>query len=190
MVAFDRNKECICGTGIKYKNCCGKYILKDSLCDLINNGVIKINGNALIRKLNSDLEQIKSSFKNYCHIDLIRIGKYYGLYLLNMKTITANDSNLNKNEKHVTYMLINMKSSIDAALKLMESGYRLEPGLIFRNIYERISYIIYYMIESFNHNINPDKINSSKVIKYASKIINNIGYEYGLLSNNIVHINK
>ncbi|HEY5125066.1 MAG TPA: SEC-C domain-containing protein [Ignavibacteria bacterium] len=191
MSAFGRNKECPCGSKKKYKDCCEKTVYENSIFDLLNKKEIKINDSRLIKAMLYTSEEIVNSFDTICELELKKISKYYSLAMHNIDITVKYSNNFNELTKSLFSILMNITWSIGASLDLMRRGYRLEPGLIYRNIFERVSVIIYATFCEKNIEIiYNDKFNSSRTISFSKKIIDVIGIGWGLLSKHIVHIGK
>jgi hypothetical protein len=191
MKSSERNMDCPCGTGDKYKNCCGKNVKENSIFDLINKGIIKLEKSTFLKRLYSSSTEYDKSFEILCKKDLIKIGRYHSLAMKNIGIAFKNEKYFDETIKTTIPIVMNMTHSIIAASELINRGFRLEAGLIFRNIYEKISLVIYLFYNPKDITlIKNDKIGSSQTISFSKKIINNIGIDYGNLSKHFVHVGK
>lgn len=189
-----RNKKCICGLDIKYKLCCGKYVKEDSLFDLLNKQVMNISEDGLVKRIQAFETDIEKSFDIVCKFEIKKISRYFGLARYNISS-TVNQLREEKDDSSfqvkVLPVLMNLSLAISASAELIRSGYRIEPGILFRNILERISSILYlyYNFSEFDK-IEKEKFESTKTITFSKKIIDIIGVCYGLLTKHNVHIGK
>lgn len=191
MALYERNKKYPCGSNLKYKLCCEKIVKENSIFDLMNKKEIDIDEAKLLKKILNTSTDIEKSFDSICSIDLIGTSRYHSLAMHNIINTLKYENNFDEITNLLIPILMNLTHSIASSLELMRRGYQLEPGLIFRNIIERVSVIIYSVFNpSEFEKISNDKFNSNKTISYSKKIIEVIGVSWGTLSKHIVHVGK
>jgi len=85
----------------------------------------------------------------------------------------------------------NALSTFIASIEVARHGFRRPYGSIARGIIESLSVILHIMVEpGALENFHNGKLQSTKSISAAKKIFEPIGFFYGKLSNDFVHITK
>ncbi len=222
MEKVGRNQPCPCGSGKKYKQCCGgahlegidktsfmpmlmwslqrrgAIQLKDvemtsaAVLDESSKQLIRFTEDMLINQLNRDSLEIEQSFDDLCMDDLKQLSRFLSqtAAILHGGIIASINSN---DELRLTcgQVLLNALSSFVATVQLLRSGYRLQPGILVREIIESLCIVLHLVV-------NPDdlgrlkhgKFQSTTALATAKKFIPLFGNLYGFFSSQYTHIGK
>lgn len=89
------------------------------------------------------------------------------------------------------YLLFNGINSFTAAFELLRNGYRLQPGILVRNILETLSTILHLFILPDDLKLfKQGNLKSTKTLDAAKKVIPPFGQLYGFFSDGFVHISS
>jgi len=198
MKTISPNEKCSCGSGKKYKFCCAKSpaVPFQNISGIIVNPdegqSFIVTKDILINQLNRDTQKISASFDKLCDKDIKELSKLQSkviliLYTGLIKLVKTTD----ELRSTCVSLLFNANTSFTAAVQLLRGGYRLQPGILVRNIIETISTVLYLIntpgkLNSFKE----EKLESPKTITAAKRILPTLGKLYGFFSNNYAHISK
>lgn len=191
-----RNQLCSCGSGKKHKHCCGMNQPQDEpaisgiIYDGIENKIILVAENIIHNYFNRDNPKVEKSFDVLCKADVDELSK---LFCKTIAIIQAGAIFGGKNHDHHRMncgcLLMNTISTFTCALQLLRSGYKLQPGILIRNIVEAVS-MVFFLIR------NPDKLEavingsfkSTDAVKAAKELFPHLGPLYGFFSNQYAHL--
>lgn len=144
----------------------------------------------LINQIDRDARKNAKSFDKLCHKDVESISVIVSRCLMhqNRKIISA----VRENDEvmvGIMNLIWNTCTSFSAAVLLLRSGFRLQPGIISRNIVETVSLALYlFSNQDEFENYRAGKIKSSKTISFVKQMIPPYGELYGFYSAEFAHI--
>jgi hypothetical protein len=152
--------------------------------------VLIYTNDILLNLLNRDARKIAKSFDKLCQKDLEEMSAILSRCLMyeKMKFVKAYKEN---DELSISLMnlLWNACTSFSAAVLLLRSGFRLQPGMIVRNNLETISLALFLFSNQDEYDkYKAGKIQSSKTISTIKKLIPPFGGYYGFFSEQFAHI--
>ena len=146
----------------------------------------------LVNQVRRESPMIAASFDRLWLRELERMCDLFSKTLVHLfagrRVAEANEDAL----RHVCVRLLsNAIKSYSAAVELLRCGYRLQPGILVRNILETVSTVLHLFI---NRNDLPrfleGKLESSGTITTAKMVLPDYGRAYGFFSNNYIHIGE
>lgn len=213
MSRIGRNQPCPCGSGKKFKKCHGasgqtlelpiplqtlrlpippEKVLK-VLVDEGRKQLQYFSRDMLSNSLRRDCPKIEESFDNLCAAEFAAMDELFSNILV---VITAG---LQDEEKHYkpnvqslfVFLMMNATTSFLAAMDLTRRGFRLQPGIIIRNIIETLTTVChlgqnYDDLEKFQKG----ELSSTKTLASSKKVIPWFGHMYGLFSEKFAHISN
>lgn len=198
MKKIGRNDPCPCGSGKKYKVCCGAATSHpvESAAPIANRSEPKVafvyDATMLANRVGREAAVVAEHFDTLCHEYAKDIDEVYStvaaLAYFGMMQADQHDDEL---RKHVSVLLSNALKSFTAAFSLLRTGWRLQPYLCIRNSYEGLSVAIHLMttprdLELFKN----DKLDSTSTFKSAKRLLPIFGRIYGNLSEQFAHIGR
>ena len=144
----------------------------------------------LINQIRRDTTKITDSFDKLCEEHLREISRVCSrVFMLLHRGIMRSTRQGIELEQTCVEMLMNTLNSFVAATTVLQNGFRLQPGILIRNILETISTVLHLFT-------NPDdlkdfregRLQSSKTIPSAKKVLPPFGWYYGFFSQNFAHI--
>lgn len=211
MSGIGRNQPCPCGSGKKFKKCHGqsKQTLElpiplqtmglpippeKVLKVLVNEGRKQLqffSREMLSNSLKRDCPRIEESFDKLCAAEFEVMDELFG------STLAVIMAGLQDEEKHykpnlqpvIVFLMMNAITSFLAAMDLTRRGFRLQPGIIIRNVIETLTTVChlgqnYQDLEKFQKG----ELGSTKTLASAKNIIPWFGHMYGLFSEKFAHI--
>jgi len=199
MNKIGRNEKCPCGSGKKYKVCCGSTANTISISDIggatfIRSGKelkqVVVKKDFVLNQIWRDSPQIARKFDNLCRDNIISISEIASkIATILFYGITDEIAATNPIKFNCALLLQNALQTIMASLEVMRSGYRLQPGILFRSVLEILSTVIYLCVHPEKlDDLKNGKLNSTKTISEAKKVFPHFGRIYGLYSNQFVHL--
>jgi hypothetical protein len=190
-----RNMRCICGSGRKYKYCCGKAVppnkeISNIFISREAKKVVFVSRNIVNNQLKRDFPKVAASFDLAIGDDLIHVsdlvGKTYGI--LAPRFLQADFFDPNRGPTCARLLNTAMTTFL-GCIHLARGGYRLQCMSLSRGILETVSTVINLMMEpDATEAFHAGKLQSTKSIGIAKKVIPDFGRIYGEFSNEYVHI--
>lgn len=144
----------------------------------------------LLNQIDRDARNNAKSFDKLCkkEIETLSIVLSRCMMFQNRKMIESSREN-DEVMIGIMNLLWNACTSFSAAVLLLRSGFRLQPGIIIRNIIETISLALYlFSNQDEFQNYLVGKVKSSKTISFVKKMIPPFGELYGFYSAEFAHI--
>jgi hypothetical protein len=149
---------------------------------------IVVSKDYLINQLRRDGPKIARSFDRLTKDDLTATGellaKVSGMLRRDLRRLNDDDI-----QAVSARLLANAMSSFIASVEVARHGFRRQYGSLARPLVEALTTILYLQLEEDGLDIFlAGKLNSTKTISKAKAVLPPIGWLYGLLSNEFVHI--
>ncbi|MDE0177067.1 MAG: SEC-C metal-binding domain-containing protein [Gammaproteobacteria bacterium] len=207
-----RNAPCPCGSGRKFKLCCigvtrsadaletlsrlAPVLPEDRLyaefVDLEDRLRIAVSNDVLFNHLRRDGPRIESSFDSMCAQDLAALNEEVCHLMATIAEVSTKLPNApSKRELCATCLalLSNATQTFISAVDLARRGYRLQPGILLRNVLESVSTVCHVVIEENGlKKLKNGTLASTRTIASAKKVFPPFGRFYGLLSDSFTHI--
>ena len=148
--------------------------------------------NILLNQLKREGPRIEKSFDTLCAADLDELSELtaqVGMLLLSgLKTSQVSGDEL---RNMAGQLLMNALNSFAAAVQILRSGYRLQPGIIVRNILESVS-VVFHLIQkpADLKQLQTGKLNVPKTVNSAKKALPPFGQLYGFFTKQFSHISE
>jgi hypothetical protein len=194
-----RNAPCPCGSGKKFKKCHGTIAAKPlanrvvgTILDFENKNRLVMTNDMLVNQLSRDALRIALSFDHLC-LEEIRPMSYLMARLSLALLAGLRKATEEKDELRETcfHLLSNASHSFTAATTLLRSGFRLQPGILVRNILETLTAVICIFSDADAwRDFKADRFKPEKEIAVANKVIPVFGRAYGFFSEKFAHIRK
>ena len=197
MTEISRKQPCPCGSGKRYKNCCrkleksplvGKVI--GSVFDHKNKQVVTYTDDMLVNQVKRDSSKIAFSFDKLCDEHLKEISKLISIVsmLVSYSLKELSDEN-HQLELACLELLANALNSFTASTTLLRDGYRLQPGILIRNIIETMSTVLHLFIHQGDlSKFREGRLESPDTIAAARKVLPIFGRLYGFFSKEFAHL--
>jgi len=156
----------------------------------IDKTIVVVKKNVLLNQLKRDGPRIDKSFDAICSSDLEEFSELMAqtmvLILSGLKRSRYSGDEL---RLVAGQLMLNTLNSFCAAVQILRSGYRLQPGVIVRNILESVSVVLHLMqhpsdLEPFR----AGKLNVPKTVNTAKKALPPFGQLYGFFTKQFSHI--
>ena len=207
-----RNTPCPCGSGKKFKHCCIAVTrssdalealsrltpalpddrLYAQFVDLEDRLRIAVSNDVLFNQLRRDCPRIANSFDNMCAPDLEALNKEVCHFVATVAEVSTRfPQGPLRRELCATCLalLSNAMQTFIAAIELTRRGYRLQPGILLRNVLESVSTVCHVVIDPRGaKKLKDGTLSSTRTIASAKKIFPPFGRFYGLLSDSFTHI--
>jgi hypothetical protein len=196
-VKTGRNEPCPCGSGKKFKRCCGSGFPSE---DRVLGGdfgterdVAFVATNDILRKtISRDAPRIGRVFDRICGAELASIDELFSaaafIVLAGFRRAVRDES---QTHKTMASLLYNAGSGLTAATQLIRSGHTLSVCVVARNVLEVIATVLHLGTRPSDlERFLKGDFESSKAISTAKKVLPPFGGMYGLLSNEFVHLGK
>jgi hypothetical protein len=196
MSRIGRNDPCPCGSGKKYKHCCARKpqpapdkVIGYAL-DAKNELILTYTKDMLVNQLRRDSVRIAESFDRLCEDCLEEVSELMSRTMMILhQGLVVGSRGRDELRQTCVEMLMNAGNSLTAAATLLRCGFRLQPGILVRNVIETIGAVLHLFtypadLEAFRQG----RIKSSKTISTAKKAIPPFGQLYGFFSQEFVHI--
>lgn len=144
----------------------------------------------LVNQLKRDSLLIAESFDSLCGADVLEISQ---LLAETSTIIFAGLQDQGRSNRELQLwsceILMNVTTSLSAAIYALRAGYRLVPGVVLRNTVEAMAVCIHGLQEPKDlTRIKAGNFDSPKAISTAKKVIPPFGELYGFLSNQFAHM--
>ena len=207
-----RNEPCPCGSGKKFKHCCIRVTrsadaleamrhmppalpadrLYAEFIDLENKRRIATSNDVLFNQLRRDCPRIAETFDNVCARDLEALNQEVCHFTATVAAVaTSLPERPFRRELCITclVLLTNATQTSVAATELTRRGFRLQPGILLRNVLESVSTVCHIVTNEHDlKKLKKGKLASTRTIASAKKVFPPFGHFYGLLSNSFAHI--
>jgi hypothetical protein len=191
-----RNERCPCGSGKKYKFCCGSP-LSASFDDVVATtrigDVQYVYGyKMLFNRVDREASEIAKDFDNLCRDYIADIDEVYcvAASLLHCGLEQAKKSR-DELRNDLAIVLTNALKSFTAAYSLLRTGWRLQPYLCIRNAFEALSVAIHLAMTPKDFaRFKRDELDSTRTFNSAKKLMPIFGKVYGDMSRQFVHVGK
>ena len=191
-----KNQKCPCGSGRKFRYCHGKAknlpdpdrVFSIDI-DSQNNQIILVSKDMLINQINRDGPKIAKSFDKIISKEIGEISELFSISSsLLRRHLKPNNSEF---KPTCAGLLSSCQTTFLASIEVARHGFRLPYGTLSRQIVETVCTILdLAMEESSLSKFHDGKLQSTKSVTKAKKIIPSIGEIYGMYSNEFTHINK
>ena len=190
-----RNMRCLCGSGRRYRYCCGKAVPANK--DISNifisreaKKIVFVSKNIVPNQLKRDFPKVAASFDSAIGDDLVQVsdlvGKAYGILAPRFVKADFFDQNLGPT---CARLLNTAMTTLLGCIHLARGGYRLQCMSLSRSILETVSTVINLIMEpGATEAFHAGKLQSTKSISIAKKVLPDFGRIYGQFSNEYVHI--
>lgn len=153
-----------------------------------NRTIVGITRNVLLTQLQRDSPKIQRSFDRLCRLDLEELSPVVAQILALCMAALGSSDRMNKT---CSQLILNAMNSLFAAVELLRSGYRLQPGIIERTIIETVSTVLHLIQSPQDLSLlDAGNFKSSKTISSAKKIFPPFGDLYGHFSALFTHIGQ
>jgi len=144
----------------------------------------------LINQIKRDSVKIASSFDKLCDSHLQEISRLASVVLMVIHRGIIKASRENDELRLACLeMLTNAANSYVAAATLLRNGYRLQPGILIRSIFETISTVLHLFISPDElKDFREGRLQSSKTILVAKDVLPPFGVLYGYFSQQFAHV--
>lgn len=151
---------------------------------------ISYTDDILINQIKRDSLEISESFDKLCDEQIQDVSDLFSHFIMalhkgNIHASKSNDLVL----QACIELLLNAATSFSAAIAILRLGYRLQPGILIRNILETICTAIHIFNQPEDlKSFQDGELKSSKTIKSAKSAIPIIGKMYGYFSDEFTHL--
>lgn len=207
MTSIDRNSPCPCGSGKKFKKCCGALDRRKRLrffeipegfdpqrirtvhFDDLNRRVFVTPNDVFINQLVRDSQRIAASFDRIVGEEVREISCTFSdalgvLVPQVFKYINSDDAIRSTSSR----LLLTVSETLVASAHLARAGFKRQYGLLARSTLETLATVLQLCSDlSAISRFHDGKLDSAKAILYAKKIIPELGDMYGWLSKSFVH---
>jgi len=155
--------------------------------DPVGKKIVVIPVDVLSRQWTKYAPEIAKTFDRHFADDVLTISREYAkLMRLLHHASTQIDSD---KQRKMHMLLMNTATTLHAAIDLIRTGYRLQPGILLRNVVESMATVIVLCIEPGEfEQFEAGKFESSKAFTRAKKVLPPLGPINGMLSNHFVHL--
>lgn len=207
-----RNEPCPCGSGKKFKHCCIAVLtsvrameaisrlppalppdrLHAEFIDIENRLRIAVSNDVLFNQLRRDCPHIADAFDKMCAADLKDLNDEVCRFMAmvaSVATTRAEGEFVRELYGTCLALLTNAVQTLIAAIELTRRGFRLQPGILIRNVLESVSTVCHIVInENDLKTLKDGKLSSTRTIASAKKVFPPFGHMYGLFSEQFAHI--
>jgi hypothetical protein len=198
MVTLGRNAPCPCGSGKKYKRCCGQgqrplpapQAVAAAYIDRGIEKVVFITKDMLVNQLKRDSNRIATSFDTLADAEIGEISEVFAqAYGILAPRIIGRDLGDESLGPTCARLINTAMTTFIASVELARRGYRRQYMSLIRSIVETIATVLHLMTDSSALGAFHDgKLRSTKSVTEAKKILPGFGSHYGMLSERFVHI--
>ena len=197
MKKVGRNAPCPCGSGKKFKFCHGtnktfppKENVGAVLLNRANKRAVVVTKDILVNQIFRDGPIIAKSFDNLTEKDIRAISSVLAdamVIIFPHIVVDTDDSN----KPTCARLLASATTAFMASLEVARHGFRRPYGAMARNIVETLAMVLHIVVDpTALSQFNAGRLQSTKSITAAKKVLPPFGSHYGMLSNLFVHINK
>lgn len=195
-----RNDPCPCGSGKKFKKCCYRKIHETGLpegvgilaeeWDLNKKTRVVMTDNLLENQILKQGPKIAESFDKCYGKDFKEISaemsRCAAPLFLGFREIVKKPWQLS-----CFQILFNAFNTVSCALIVLRQGYRLQPGILLRNVFEAISVVLAIIQDEKTFKLySSGRLDSAKTLSIAKKILPFLGELYGRFSEDFAHISS
>lgn len=195
-----RNEPCICGSGLKYKKCCGSNkagqsdgVTRQSEADGGNPSVLVIGTeDQLVNRIEREAHIVAAGFDRICEVQIKEIDRVYSAAatLLYTGKLEA-DRSRDELRSALAVVLSNAMKSFTAAFSLLRGGWRLQPFQCIRNGYEAMSVALHLFGRPEDLPLlKGDQLKSTSTVKSLNKLFPMGGRLWADLSAQFVHVGR
>jgi SEC-C motif len=194
---FSRNLPCFCGSGKKFKSCCGKdndyphpTKISGLYVDHKLNRLIFVTKDVLINQLKRDCPKIALSFDAVIGEDLEKVSAMLASTITVLSPrIVGRDLGDKARGATCARILNTAMTTFIACLHLARGGFRLQYMALSRNVLETICTVLHLMVDPNAVNeFHAGRLKSTKSITFANRVMPGFGKLYGSLSDQFVHV--
>jgi hypothetical protein len=196
-VKTGRNELCPCGSGKKFKRCCGRSApaegrVRGDALDPQRDVAVAATNDILRKTITRDGPVIGSLFDKFCGAELASIDELFSaaalIVLAGFRRAARDESEIHQT---LASLLYNAGSGLTAATQLIRLGHTVSVCVVARNVLEIIATVLHIGARppELKRFLEGD-LESSKTISTAKKVLPPFGGMYGLLSNEFVHLGK
>lgn len=190
----ERNAPCSCGSGKKYKNCCGSKALlqrrNSQDTDTVARMKAQIPDSTLMNYLKSGTEANVNSFDRLYQKELGEISTIHS-HILALCRAASHDARKTEDScrRECVVLIWNALHTTVAALELLRRGFKLQPRILLRNVLESVS-VVLHLCHSENglRKFTRGTLKTQPCLTSAKKVFSIFGPWYGLLSEHFTHI--
>jgi hypothetical protein len=197
-----RNDPCPCNSGKKYKKCCGsppanladnqEVAVPDgtvaAFVDPKNERVVFLKDTMVVNQLRREGPKIAASFDAAFDEDIRQISEQFAIAF---GTLYCRMQHPKKDKvgDACLQLLANASQTSIAALELVRHGFRLQPGILIRNVLETICVALALFVEpELMETYEQGKLQSSKMVSRAKEVVPPLGWAYGFFSKEFAHL--
>jgi hypothetical protein len=207
-----RNSPCPCGSGQKYKRCCGSarpQFLRpepvlvqslippdrvlDAFVDLERKRNVVITNDVLIKSLQRDCPDIADAFDTDFANEIKDLNALFSETMAILIRAWHFDKTVQPPalRNAFFYLLMNAGQSFVAALDLLRHGFRLQPGILIRGLIENLTTVCHLGQRPQDlRRLQDGSLSSTNTLAAAKKVIPIFGQLYGVFSDSFVHIGQ
>ena len=150
-----------------------------------------ISRDILINQIQRDSNTIAQSFDRLCTVDIQKMSDVYAEICVGTFVSTAAPDTLDGVRKTCLTLTMNALKSVTAGVLLLRAGYRLQPGILVRNVLETVSTVFYLSRNATRLNdVLSGAIQSPATISAAKEILPVYGRLYGFFSDQFAHVGE
>lgn len=144
----------------------------------------------LINTFQKDVPKIESSFDNLYMSEMKKCSQLVSdTSAILIGGFKASDSVKDDLRLTCGHLLMNALTSCMAAFQIMRSGYRLQPGILARNIIENVATALHLLTHPDDlSSVRSGDFDSTRSIKSAKKVLPVFGKLYGEFTDRFAHI--
>lgn len=161
-----------------------------AITDVEQKTIHVLTDDMLVKQLQRDAHRIGASFDRLCLDEIRTMSRLFsrlslGLYA-GIRKATNDEDELRTSCFH---LLSNALHSFIAAATILRNGFRLQPGVLVRNILETLTAVIcIFSSETDWRDFKADRLKPEQKIGAANKVIPIFGRAYGYFSERFAHI--
>lgn len=191
-----RNAPCPCGSRKKFKRCHGAIPepnrLVGRLLDHESKLQVFFTRDMMLNQLRRDCPKIAESFDRLWGSELEKISGLMSRTLMQLyagrRVAVAQEDNL---RLACGQLLLNATLTYQAAVAALRDGFRLQPGILIRNLLEAVSTVLHIFTKPADlPRYLAGTLPSPSTISTAKKVLPPYGRAYGFFSENYAHIGE
>lgn len=167
-----------------------KYIKPEDVIGFIENDGMRhfFSKNVLTNQLKLESPAVSRTFDKLCKKEMDDISEQFSYVTMYLHGMNLEDEKSDV-EKACSIMLMNAATSYLAAFSLLRNGFRLQPGIVLRNLIEALSMILHIFLNPSDlSQYEKGNLKSTKTLAEAKKVIPHLGRIYGYFSEGFTHI--
>lgn len=153
---------------------------------------IVVKKDLLLNQLRRDSLQIGKHFDSMCDDELTSLGSVFSaVQFMVLCGVAKSEQKQDEFFTTCSVLLNNASMTFAAALTLLRFGYRIQPGILVRNVLENVSTVGHlFMKREDLKKHQAGKLKSTDTIKSMKQIIPIFGKLYGFYSDTFAHISS